>query len=787
MRGFLPALIVVLALATPLNAQPSPFDMTPEKQSEPEAVKPLPATPAPTPVPPAAVVEPTPPPSASAPQLPPVNAQVRRYLVPVDSLVLSGEVAERSWSVYLTQEQANSAATLNLGYQNAIVVAPETSRLRFLVNSKPLIDEPVQSPNGVSEQSVAVPPGLLKAGFNQISIDVAQRHRTDCGIPSTYELWTDIDQARTFLSFADANASHLRRIDDIRAVGVDEAGKTSFNMVVPAADQRTTTTSLIRLAEGLAILANMPNQSISISRDTVPIQKPGEMTVVVGTAAELRDVLAVVPAGGEVAPLAIFADDAKTGPSTLIVTGPSWESLSSAIESIVSPTDRPVAVSRAALSTQTWRSPDAPLLLSAARLKFSEMGAKTQQFSGRRFRTDFAVGVPSDFYADSYGEATILLDAAYSGEVLPGSHIDIYVNDNIAATIPITTRGGEILRHLPINVTMRHFRPGANTIAIEAVLMTDADAICAPGAPPGGNRFALFDTSEFVMPQFARVGQRPNLAAIAGTGFPYGRSVIPIPLVIDHSQPETLSAAATFLARIAAAAGRLIPVDLSASAETVGNRDALFIGPVSQLSSAVLTGLGISETSRTEWGDAVAGAETAPNTDATFNEWRDRLAGRGWRGQISTLEDWLNRNFDISLESLRLTPRADSIFMPSSEATLMVAQSPGPGNEGTWTLVTAPTSRNLDEGVRALTQQVNWSQLRGHITTFSAVTAKVDHVPVNRFSFVQTQPASLVNYRLILSNWLSANVLSYSALLAIFCAFLGLVTAGLLRTLGRRR
>ena len=323
------------------------------------------------------------------------------------------------------------------------------------------------------------------------------------------------------------------------------------------------------------------------------------------------------------------------------------------------------------------------------------------------FRADFAVGVPSDFYAGSYGEATILLDAAYSAEVLPGSHIDVYVNGNIAATVPITTRGGEILRHLPINVTLRHFRPGTNIIAIEAVLLTQADAACVPGAVSTGNRFALFDTSEFVMPRFARIGQRPNLAAIAGTGFPYGRLGIPIPLVVDHSQPEALSAAATFLARMATVASRLIPVDVSVSAETVGNRDALFVGPVSQQSSVLLTALGISEASRTEWGGVAGDTETLPDTEATFDEWRDRLAGRGWRGQVSALEDWLDRNFEITSETLRVTPSEDSIFMPSADMTLLVAQSAGLGGEGTWTLVTAPTPLKFYEGMRALSEQAN--------------------------------------------------------------------------------
>lgn len=804
MRRLLSICALAFGLVTPGFAQTAPpFNMNSEGQSGPVKTAPTPTQPVfPVPAPdrskapapitsqpseaPATGASPGLPASSTSSQA--ASGPVLRYLIPVDKLVFSGEVAERAWSVYLTREQASSGASLNLGYQNAIMVAPETSRLRFLINGTALADLPIQSPNGVFEKSFPVPAGLLKSGFNQITIEVSQRHRTDCGIDSTYELWTEIDQSRTFLSFMDSQAASLRRIDDIRAIGVDSVGKTSFRLVAPAADQRTTTASLIRLAEGLAILANMPNQSISISREAVQIMKPGEMTVVVGTASELQNVLALVPAGGAVAPLAMFTDDARTGPSTLVITGPTWESLSAAIESVVSPTDRPVKITRTTLSTRTWRSPDTPLFTSAARLKFSELGERTQQFSGKRFRTEFAVGIPSDFYADSYGQVTILLDAAYSDEVLPGSHIDVYVNDNIAATMPITAEGGEILRHQPINVTLRHFRPGANVVAIEAVLLTSADSVCAPGASDGGVRFALFDTSEFVMPQFARIGQRPNLAAIAGTGFPYGRAEVPVPLIIDHSQTETLSAAATFMARMSVAAGRPIPVEPTASAETVGNRDALFFGPASQLSSIVLSGLNISEAARTEWGSTVASSgEATLNTDATFNEWRDRLAGKGLRGKINTLKDWLNRNFDISFDAIRLTPRADSLFLPSSDATLVIGQSSAPNDDGTWTLVTAPTAKDLDVSMRTLTEQANWDQLGGRITSFSGTTGKIEQVPVSRFTFVQTQPGSFANYRLILSNWLSANVLVYSALLAGACAFLGLVTAGLLQVLGRHR
>src|SRR5690606_15714672 len=100
----------------------------------------------------------------------------------------------------------------------------------------------------------------------------------------------------------------------------------------------------------------------------------------------------------------------------------------------------------------------------------------------RRYLHSFTFAIPSDFYAGSYGEARLLLDAAYSADVLPGSSLNIYVNGSIAASMQLTERRGAILDQLPIKVTMRHFRPGLNEIAIEAELLTEQDAACLPGA-----------------------------------------------------------------------------------------------------------------------------------------------------------------------------------------------------------------------------------------------------------------------------------------------------------------
>lgn len=765
------AAFALLMSATAAGAQALPFDMSPENPGHMTAPK----SPAPGPKEPAA---------GATPEMPSMERQ-RRYLIPFRDLVLAGETVRRSWAIYLTPQEAASPAALQIAYQNAIVIAPEASYLRLSINGNRLIDTPISSPNSVARLNADLPAGTLRPGLNELVVEASQRHRTDCTIQSTYELWTQFDPTRTFLSFRDQGSRHWKSFEDIRAIGVDERGETSFSLIVPSLTQAVATAPVVRLAEALAILTDMPNQTFDLRETPGRPAGPGRASVIVGPAAEIQQVLPQLPAGASTSPVSAMIDDQRNGTSTFVVTGPNWQAVNSAIDELVRQLDRPADSRRASLATQAWHMPDVPIFFEAGRKRFSELGVPTQEFAGRLFKTDFSIGVPSDFYADSYGHVTLLLDAAYSEEVQPGSHIDVYVNDNIAATVPITATGGEILRHLPVNVTMRHFRPGDNKISIEAVLRTKADSVCAPGATASSSsRFVLFDSSELVMPNFARIGRTPNLGAVAGTGFPYSRAASPIPLVVDNAQPEILSSAVSLLARMSVAAGRPIPVDVTAAVATVTDRDAIFVGAISQIPATVLSQLGIADDSQTRWGEAVG--TVRPNTEVTFDEWRGKLRGSGWRGQISALEDWLNRTFNLSGSSLRLIPGTDAPFSPPGNAALLVAQQSSPGGSGTWTLVAAPDANRLRSGTDTLTNQAVWRQLGGRITTIDAKDAKVSVQPAARVSFVETQPFSISNYRLVIANWLSANALFYSLVLALLSIVLGLATAGLLSSMGRR-
>ena len=204
----------------------------------------------------------------------------------------------------------------------------------------------------------------------------------------------------------------------------------------------------------------------------------GVLTVVIGTDADLKAVLQSPPIEAATQPIAAFVDDQTLGPSTLVISGPTVRAVSQAVGRIASLADDPLVDQRVSIATSRWFAPDTPMAQGGRRYPLSQLGVRTQEFTGRRLVSQFMIGLPPDFYASAYGEAALLLDAAYSGEVLPGSHLDVFVNDHITATTPITTTGGAILRHLPIRLLMTHFKPGPNLVRFEAHLKTSADDVC---------------------------------------------------------------------------------------------------------------------------------------------------------------------------------------------------------------------------------------------------------------------------------------------------------------------
>ncbi|WP_421091322.1 cellulose biosynthesis cyclic di-GMP-binding regulatory protein BcsB [Pseudochrobactrum sp. MP213Fo] len=723
----------------------------------------------------------------------------RRYIVPSDHLSLTGEQYQRSWNIRLTAQEASAPARLNLGYQSAILVAPENSYFTVSLNNIEILRQAVRSSDQVSEIMVDVPKDILKTGANTLTIRAQQRHRTDCSIESTYELWTNIDPAKTYLVFdlpagnqAQSNKGFVSN-QDISAIGVNAKGGTHFNIIAPGSGKGDNGASLLDLSQALAIISGMPNQSFSVDEFISPATlhrdgaHSGELTVLVGTHNELVTVFDAlqIPQDEDDLKSLRFLSNAQTGEQFLLVSGETWREVEQNIAELVTMTEQPANTLRHSLQTQNWNLPDAQLLRNATVLSFAELGIQTQQFSGRRLRNAFTFGVPADFYANAYGSATVLLDAAYSAEVLPGSRIDIYVNDNIATTIPITSSGGGVMKQLPINVAMRNFHPGLNTVTIEAVLLTDADKTCAPGTSSSDMpRFALFDSSKFKMPAFGRIGQTPNLAATAGMAYPYNFSTDALQLYANLNDYNVLSASATVMGNLAKAAGRPLHIDHVHPEDGLKTGNTVFVGAITNLPDRVLAQTGINPKAKGIWSDDDIGKPEQANSNYTLSQWQEQLQS-GWSGRLQNFYAAIRETFNIS-DGLRLFPGEDTLFIPSKSVTLLAAQGSSPSGAGAWTVVTAPDTVMLRNGMESLAQHNNWTKIDGRISTYNIEQQALETIAVQNMQFLATQPMSFTNLRLVATNWFSSNALSYVLVLLGALGLMGLSTSVMLSRFGRR-
>lgn len=807
----LAALLLAQCIGGTAYAQPAPFDMSTERPPTANTLPALPrpnrVTPQPPPRPqqqeqerPAVQTQPPAvpqmqPSETSRPQAPqptvsaPATAITgnRRHIIPAESLSLTGEYSRSAWSVYLTAEQAAAGQAIALAYQSAIVAAPEASNLTLFINNRRIGEERINAPNGAKSVRWPIPEGLLRAGNNDFEFVANQRHRTDCNVQSTYDLWAEIDSGATYLEFSQNPAVPASIMDAVRALGPDAKGRTHFDMVVPSLGPMEGLAPLLRLSQGLSVVSGMPNPQFSFLSD-MPTAGAGRLTVAVGTAAELRTVLPSLPPGADTGPVSAVVGSQNGSAPIVVITGPSWDVIGSAIETFVAPVIRSPTLRRDSMTTERWERPNAPFMFGGETLSFAQLGIHTTEFSGRRYRTGFDVAVPSDFYAGAYGEAVVLLDAAYSPEVSGGSHIDVYVNGSIASTVPITNTGGGIFRQEPIRVTLRHFKPGLNRIELEAVLLTEADAACVPGTIASADaRFAIFDSSAFQMPRYARIGQTPNLAALSGTGFPYSRQKEPSALFIDRVDPDTLAAAANFLGKTAQVAGAPIALEPVSAANAVGGRNAIYIGTAGQLPPNVLSQLNLDPGLATSWRPTENTPRSGDDTAAALEAWRGRLQGGFVTQQLRNFSDWLQAKLDLSEGALRLLPGAEALFAPDDDDDLLLAQGPGTNDTGIWTVLTGPSAEELRLATTELATNDIWQQVEGRAFTYSRQENEVAFQEARRLSFLTPVDPSIANYRLIAANWLSSNLLSYGLLMVVASCILGIATATLLRGIGRRK
>ena len=806
----------------------APISQTPARQAQPPA-------PANRPADNAATLS-RPPSSAPAPYT------LRHLTNNIHGFRLAGEIAQAEWPIFLTETQSQHRLQFRLGYLAAVSVMPEGSYLTLTVNDAVVGRTNIVGTRGVRTAVFDIPAGLMKAGFNSIRITAEQRHRVDCSLEATYELWTQIDPTQTGLMLPRTDPG-VTSIGDLAAIPIDDQGALPIRAIAPARAGMASVERIIEAAQMISLLGRFAQPVV----DFGPLAH-GEhgVNLAVGPIDELRGQLDGVSLPFVHGPMVIVSPAADGRRATVVATGRTDEEATEALQQFrvaASSKGSPEGL-RAAAAFPGYR------LGGGQKVRLRELGVASQEFSGRLFRAAFNLILPPDFYSADYGKATVDLAGGYAPGLGVGSQIIVSVNGRHVMSTKLTKAAGDVFKQNPMQLPLGSMRPGLNRIEIEAHLPAPADKSCDTlSSIAGVKRFLLLDSTEIELPQIARIARMPDLAVTATGAFPYHGAESRPTLAVPSPTRESVSAAATIATHLAVAAGRPINFRLRAATPPPGEGPTLIVAPAPALDGELLSSVGVDhgamfaawrekienpsppapeQLSRSETmarhrivlqrnfpaschmptpqggfrrAERLAGLRAAEAVGQTqqaappdlYEQWDSELrSSPGLLGRaLSRVENagsWalshVARARDAFTGSLASAPAAPTI---QRGTPLVLAQAIlGSNAEDVRTIVTAPDSVTLQQSVACLVDPRVWRQIAGRMAMLNPADGQIVPVPVDGSTLIATQSFSVQNVRLILAGWLSLNNKIYVLMMLLVAALLALVSREFIANVGRK-
>ncbi|GHE46331.1 hypothetical protein GCM10019059_01070 [Camelimonas fluminis] len=772
------------------------------------------------------------------------GVQLRRMPVNLHGYRLRGEIDATEWPVYLTDSDARSRLRFRVSYLTAISVMPEASVLTLVVNDVVLGQTNLQAPSGTRYVVFDIPPELMRPGWNSIRLTADMRHRVDCSLGATYELWTQIDAANTGLLVSDA-PNRVLDAQDVASLAPDSFGAFPVRAVIPGRTTIGNMDQVMKAVQGVALRGRFLQPVVDMGPAALG---DAGMNLLVGVYKDIARQPGVEGLGAVTGPrVALLPAGAGRRPM-LVVTGQNDQDLAEALESLAKPEEARGSPSGLA-ALANYRGLRVP---GAGRISLRQLNIPSVEFNGRLFRVAFDLVLPPDFYTSDYAKVRLRLDGGYVAGLGPEPQISISVNGRDAATTVLARRDGEVFRSNEIPFPLGRLKPGFNRVEILARVPSPADKTCDPVAAIGApKRFLLLDSSELIIPTLARVADMPNLALYTSAAFPLtlGERT---QLFLPSPDKSAVGAAATLAAQMALAADMVIDLDVTVTPPADSKRSTLVVAPAGALSDATLAAVGVDAAAlKSAWANRQNPAAVDPAGPSTYAQLaRQRTAltrnlpgycmmpkvsdagvvtprleaqappGAGRAGLDTTalpdrdvLAQW-NENIygrtsllaqvrglfnNIVSLGAGMASGAKSLVQDASGKTRQTIQVPPPtslvmaqsvltgGSAAALTLVTAPNGADLFDATACLTDPLVWSQVSGQKTLLDAASGEVTTIAPRETYFMPTTVFSVVNARLVAASWLSHNPSVYVVSSLLVAIFLGGATTWLLRNIGRKQ
>ncbi|MEM9731870.1 MAG: cellulose biosynthesis cyclic di-GMP-binding regulatory protein BcsB [Pseudomonadota bacterium] len=741
----------------------------------------------------------------------------------------AGETAAKDWAVYIAQEQLRGDVTLRLAYQNAVSVMPEASHLAVEINGVMVGKRAIQSPNGADVVSFDVPSHILVPGYNAVRIVTRQRHRVDCSIDATHELWTDLDAARSGFVFEQGNSA-LNSLDAIAAIARNKAGQVKLRLLAGSERSTGQVGRTMLLAQHTAVYSDFDHPEVEVA-DSVG-RGPG-LDVFAGSLSDLHKLApAYAKAVQQNKALQILSRDGDERVALILLTDAADAADMGAFKARLADLfpQRPARGSAQGLAIiENQRS---TRVSEGYRLPFSAVGLQSEKFDGRLYRKSFAVNLPSDYLSADYNQAEINLAMGYAAGLKRDNKFIIRVNGVTVTGFALSKPSGHVYENKMLRVPLSAFQPGANTVEFEAQLAKSSDTGCAPQQQiADGKRFVLSGKSSIRFPRLAHLARLPDLSGTVSSGFPYvvGGEAQPMVIAVPNPGFGELSTAATFATGLAVKARTPLDFTLHYGEPKRETKNAIVISSFRNLPPTLSASIkGIDQNAfRTAWMNTDVGTQFAGGagidslTTASISKehgpYRVRTATPSQpvvhtgavptqnRAKGDVLADWhpndtarkarLKDNESVGFTA-QVTGLVSSVLgvgehekartpiITNPDSDILLSQSISPQHrDGVWTVVTGRSESALQGGMGLLAKPSVLSRIQGETVTINGVDKTVTSSTTSQ-SYVQVRSFSLRNLHLIVAGWFSNNHFIYGALMVLALLLGGLVSSRLLREVG---
>jgi hypothetical protein len=725
------------------------------------------------------------------------QSRLRRLSVDSGETFFPGESSTHEFPFFALPNEVASPATLVLSMQTAISAAPERSTMRVFVNDTDVGTVELRS-GDPRRIELPIANGIVQPGYNSVSMIVDQKHRVDCSLDATYELWTQIDPEKSGFVFSGAAAQSKGTIADLIAQGRGNDGRASLVAHILPGASTVDIDRTMSVIQTLSILGDFDNPAVTFD----PSTSAAGIDVYVGTYGTVRGLLDTDASSTEIVD-GLQIDAAKSGNrSRLIISARTADELELHIKKFEAQLqEREMTGTPQGLRALANRK--GQLLQPASQVALRDLGFISKPFSGRLYSETINFSMPSDFYPADYASLGINLSAQYAAGLSKDAVLIVKANGQIVSNIQLGDGRTGVIKNQRLPIPLSKLRPGENTVTFEAQLPMVSDATCDPIAslqePP---RFLIMDETYLDIPAYARVGRYPDLAAlVSGADFAGpDKSSQPLNVYVPKLDREILDVAGSFIAKMAYSSGHVTDVTVTATQPDRATAGLLAFGTFASIPQALqsemkldLNNIAVSSirltTPATTQAEYLANKATQGVGEATD------LAGRA-AGYVQSSRDLLWSGYEWTRNRLPMQMAGWSFslagpselesktYRPRAGTDLLVAQRATEAG-GVWTVVASPNAEVMTDSMSALSQRATWRRLNGATQAFSQTGQLMDEQPALRETLFQTQPATFNNLRLVTAGWFANNTVEYTLAQIAAALLLGVSTFAMLK-LGRK-